>query len=426
MTKDKINEVDNLKKELEELRIRLEKEKAETYKKELKDNKGNTDKFKAFIKELKLKETIEEGDLNNAVRLRSQMILSETIKETDDITNYKVFKDLLDEAVSTALNEEEVLELFNKVKQNDKTKDLIKHNLFIPETFTILGAKAIDKIFDPNQPIQPNTRTEIGAIGKRVITYVTLNPSSALSKEEAILKPYDKLISDTAVTIAKYPANKGIFTIQDINDTLNNLGYGTIRMSNKTESDIEKSLFKVSTTNSIIEYEMEAEAYNKSEYGVKYEGMLLPLEAITVNSGNTKVKAYKLLTETPPLYKYNQVSNHIITATAELFNTTKKHKLKDGTITERRNNTKQYKLIQIYLLREINYMKKSNRNRSIKLDTAVNKIYGNKELSYKQFRSFREDIEHYLRHLKLNKEIKDFKPRKEGRKIVSYNIFLMA
>lgn len=311
---------------------------------------------------------------------------------------------------------------------------IIERKFYEPETLTLLNAKVPYLIFNPNQPIQPNKRTPIGVIGDNVITYVTLNSSSALDKDEAILTPFDGAVYNAVLTIDKDPRNKGIFTLKDLNQVLNNLGKGYINLSEKTKNELEKSLFKLRTTNTKLEYKDEAEAYKKNDkYGFGYEGMLLPLDVIPITEGNQEGKGYIILKnkelQNTPLHRYNLISKQFLNVNTLQYNTTKQHELNNGILTEKRRNTKQYTLIKNHLLRQINYMKsndkrKQKRNSSLRLETIQKDIYGTERLTAKQKRTFREDVELYLLHLKAINDIEDYKEEKQGKKIIGFKVFL--
>lgn len=256
--------------------------------------------------------------------------------------------------------------------------ETIKHNQYIdPQSLSKLDTKipelgqSLDvlKSVVPRNHVKPNNKLA-NKITKNLVNEgeIELIVSNKRSKKEVTTKvmlayddkniqlsgrekytPYDREVYDGVVTL--YEAENSIITAAMVYRAMNGLTENE-KVSPQATEAVKKSLDKSRFIRANIDYTEEAKLYNKDIEKTIYEGYLLAAEKITVKISGNEQEAYKLLRK-PILYEYAQISGQIITVSAKLLQTKEAVRSTDEVI-----------VIRGYLLRQIEWIKNENANRS--------------------------------------------------------------
>lgn len=252
---------------------------------------------------------------------------------------------------------------------------------------------------------------------KEVSTKVMLNYENKNVQMSSSFKftPYDREVYDGVTTL--FEAGNNIVTPSMVYRAMNGLTeteYIKPEAILKIKESIDKSRF----IKTLIDYTDEAKMYNHTIDKTTYEGYLLACNKITVEAGGIKQEAYKLL-DKPILYEYAQISGQIISVPINLLNT------KDTIYS-----TEEVIIIRGYLLRQIEWMKNDNSNRSTNI--TYQSIYEELEIfedafsdkkAYKE-KTFkiRNHAKSILKSWKIQNYINSFEEYKDGRQIKGIQI----
>jgi hypothetical protein len=161
-----------------------------------------------------------------------------------------------------------------------------------------------------------------------------------------------------------------------------------------------------------VDFTEEAKARGWNVDKTEIDSNLLEARIVTVETGGTKVDAYKILAM-PVLYQYSQRSKQIISVPLGLLDT------KEAT-----RNTEEVISIKEYLIRRIEIMKHDkNMSNKIKYDTIFDEV-GIAIKSYTERDRYRKYIKSILLLWQTRDNyIKEFKEYKEGNSTKGFDIF---
>jgi hypothetical protein len=252
---------------------------------------------------------------------------------------------------------------------------------------------------------------------KEVTTKVMLNYENKNVQLISRVKftAYDREVYDGVTTL--YEAGNNIVTPIMVYRAMNGLTeteYVKPEALTKIKESIDKSRF----IKTVIDYSDEAKLYNQEIDKTAYEGYLLACNKIMVEAGGTKQEAYKLL-DKPILYEYSQISGQIISVPINLLST------KDTVYS-----TDDVIIIRGYLLRQIEWMKHEQSNRSdnityqgvyeeLEIDKIDFEVKAYKEKTFK----IRSHVKAILKSWKAQGYIKDYEEYKDGRLIKGIKIY---
>lgn len=361
MTKDKINEVDDLKKEVESRKSELEKIKLQE-KKLRKQNKENLEKsFNRLIQKLKTKDEITEVDIKEATNLKTQILMPGFVEGN---TNISDLSELVGKAVSSALEDNEIMTLLNKMAtdQGIDVKNIKLEEGKTPTSTIALLDKITYKLSAgeiPYNDLYP-LKMEKGRSKKEITTFVTLDIDELgeVLPENISAKDINTLEAIITLTEANENQDKNIFTLNTIYRVeKKNLNANP---NKRNLEQLKNRILKIMKTLITLDSSEEKEAYYP---GLIYKETtyLLNAKLVEVEYKGNKAMAIQVL-DTPILYRYAKAKKQLTNIPFEL---TDNQLIKTDSVL----------ILENYLSKRISRMRNNKKqNRNILYETIYNNM----------------------------------------------------
>lgn len=375
MIENKINEVEDLKKELELMKSKLKRTKEENKIEDEKTNKGLLKEYEELLQELSLKEIITEDELKELVQKRSSFIISdlmdnEKYKEnlsnsTDKEKQTNAVMGIVKEATSLALEEKDIAELFKKVISDENLESYVNiGKTKYPKEFISPKDRITGKLFE-GELTKELRKYKTEAPGRKELTVMAsmfFDDLKGITLSNNDLSIYDRAVHDAIVTLYVDGGNNYVTTLM-IHRVIT--GNPEAKLSSGSNRNIVNSIEKLSMIRVYIDAtgELSGKGYNFNKEDPTFsENLIYTRTAPVIHNGEVK-KVIQII-DTPILYKYAGAKNQISRINMNILNTPI-------------NKNKEIIELQSYLTQRIEAMKGSTKQRRV---IVLKTVYRNLDL----------------------------------------------
>lgn len=247
-------------------------------------------------------------------------------------------------------------------------------------------------------------------------------------KSDEVIEYYDTVVQDAIGTLMHHNGGSNVsISPAQIYRKMAGLEPGE-KVSQNCENEVIRSVDKMRWTRVWIDFKEQAEKHKTLSIELEesnLEGALIQADKLTAKIGGHQKMVYYFYR--PPLsYIYSQKVHQIATVESKLLETSGSSQKEIGSKTRR--NTKEFICLKHFLAKEIEYMKYQKKNGRPyecrrKYET-IFKTIGAENITDKQMRRLREDIDFILSLWVGRNYIKEYEVYKKGRAYAGIKICL--